>query len=37
MDIIVYTPAEIELLVNEGSFFVAEILTEGEVLYERDD
>ena len=37
MDIIVYTPAEVELLLNEGSFFVAEILTEGKVLYEKDD
>lgn len=34
MGIIVYTPAEIELLVNEGSFFIAEMLTEGKVLYE---
>lgn len=37
MDIIVYTPAEVELLLDEGSFFVAEILTEGKVLYEKAD
>jgi len=37
MDIIVYTPAEVELLVNEGSFFMAEILAEGKMLYEKDN
>ena len=37
MDIIVYTPAEVELLVNEGSFFMAEILAEGKILYEKDN
>ncbi|MBA7655669.1 hypothetical protein ES703_63576 [subsurface metagenome] len=35
MDIIVYTPAEVELLLREGSFFVSEVLTEGKVLYEK--
>ena len=35
MDIIVYTPAEVDLLLREGSFFVSEILTEGKVLYEK--
>jgi predicted nucleotidyltransferase len=34
IDIIVYTPAEVDLLVNEGSSFVAEILTKGKLLYE---
>ena len=37
VDIIVYTPAEVELLLNEGSFFVADILTEGRILYEKTD
>jgi len=37
MDVIVYTPAEVELLLNEGSFFVAEILAEGKALYEKDN
>jgi len=37
MDLIVYTPAEVELLLNEGSFFVAEILAEGKALYEKDN
>ena len=35
MDIIVYTPAEVELLLEEGSFFVSEVLTDGKVLYEK--
>ena len=35
MDIIVYTPAEVDLLLREGSFFVSEVLTDGKVLYEK--
>jgi len=37
VDVIVYTPAEVELLLNEGSFFVAEILAEGKTVYEKDN
>jgi predicted nucleotidyltransferase len=35
VDILVKTPAEIEDAVRHGDFFVREILTRGQVLYER--
>ncbi len=36
MDVLVYTPAEIEGRLRIGDFFIAEILTKGKVLYQRD-
>ena len=36
MDILVYTPAEIEKRLAMGDFFIAEILTKGKVLYQHD-
>ena len=36
MDIFVYTPAELDYLIKQGSQFIAEILEQGKVLYERD-
>jgi len=36
MDILVYTPAEIEKRLAMGDFFIAEILTKGKVLYQYD-
>ena len=35
VDILVKTPAEVERSLAEGDFFVREILSRGEVLYER--
>lgn len=35
LDIIVYTPEEIELSLKRGNPFTKEILTKGKVLYER--
>ncbi len=37
MDIFVYTPEEVEYLVREGSQFIAEILEQGKILYEKDN
>lgn len=36
LDVIVYTPEEIELSLKRGNPFTKEILTKGEVLYERE-
>ena len=36
LDIIVRTPAEIAERLAKGDFFLAEILTKGKVLYQRD-
>ena len=36
MDIIVRTPAEIDERLAKGDFFIAEILSQGKVLYQRD-
>lgn len=33
LDIIVYTPKEVELSLRRGNFFIEEILTKGRVLY----
>jgi len=35
MDILVYTPAEMDALQREKSFFIREILEKGTVLYEH--
>lgn len=35
MDVLVKTPEEIEARLERGSFFLSEILEQGEVLYER--
>jgi len=35
MDILVYTPKEIEQLVEDKSFFIMEIMEKGKTLYER--
>lgn len=35
MDIIIYTPEEIESRLNLGDFFIKKILTQGKVLYEQ--
>jgi predicted nucleotidyltransferase len=37
VDILVKTPAEIEEALRSADFFVREILTRGQVLYERDE
>jgi len=37
MDIFVYTPEEVKYLVGEGSQFIAEILEQGKILYEKDN
>jgi predicted nucleotidyltransferase len=37
MDIFIYTPQELEYLVKQGSQFIAEILEQGKVLYEKDN
>jgi predicted nucleotidyltransferase len=37
VDILVRTPAEIERAVRSGDFFIKEILSQGRVLYERND
>lgn len=36
MDIIVRTPAEIDERLAKGDFFIADILSQGKVLYQRD-
>ncbi len=36
MDVLVYTPAEIEERLAIGDFFIAEILKKGKVLYQRE-
>ena len=36
MDIIVRTPAEMDERLAKGDFFMAEILTKGKVLYQRE-
>ena len=36
MDVLVYTPAEIEERLAIGDFFIDEILTNGKVLYQHD-
>ena len=36
MDVLVYTPAEIEERLAIGDFFIDEILTKGKVLYQHD-
>ena len=36
VDILVKNPAEIQRALAEGDFFIREILTKGQVLYERD-
>ncbi len=35
VDILVKTPAEIDSALSKGDFFIKEILTRGQVLYER--
>ena len=35
IDIFVYTPGEVEYLLEEGSQFIEEILEQGKVLYEK--
>ena len=35
VDILVKTPREIEEAVKQGDFFIQELLTRGQVLYER--
>ena len=37
LDILVKTPAEIAQALERGDFFVREILTQGQTLYERPD
>jgi len=37
MDIFIYTPQELEYLMKHGSPFIAEILEQGKVLYEKDN
>ena len=37
LDILVKTPAEIAQALEEGDFFIREIVTQGQVLYERPD
>jgi len=37
MDIFVYTPQELKYLMKHGSPFIAEILEQGKVLYEKDN
>ena len=36
VDIVVKTPAEIEHALKSGDFFIREILSQGQVAYERD-
>lgn len=36
LDVLVYTPKEIEYLQREGSQFIEDILSSGLVLYEKD-
>ena len=36
MDVLVYTPAEVETRLAMGDYFVQEILERGKVLYQRD-
>ena len=36
MDVLVYTPAELERRLTLGDFFVQEIITNGRILYQRD-
>lgn len=36
VDILVKTPAEIENALNSNDFFIQDILTQGQVLYERN-
>jgi predicted nucleotidyltransferase len=36
MDIIVYTPDEINLLKNNNSLFIADVFKKGKILYERE-
>lgn len=33
LDVIAYTPAELELSLKRGNFFIEEVLTKGRVLY----
>jgi len=35
MDVLVKTPEEVETRLERGSFFLSQILSEGQVLYER--
>lgn len=35
VDILVRTPAEVEQALEQGDFFIREIVTQGKVLYER--
>ncbi len=35
MDILVYTPAEFEQLLNDKSFFILDVMRNGKILYER--
>lgn len=37
IDILVRTPREVEQALQEGDFFIREIVTRGRVLYERRD
>lgn len=37
MDIFIYTPKELKYLMKYGSQFIAEILEQGKVLYEKDN
>ena len=36
MDVIIYTPAEVQKRIEMGDFFVKEILEKGRVLYQND-
>ena len=35
LDVFIYTPGEVEYLLEEGSQFIAEILEQGKILYEK--
>lgn len=37
MDVLVYTPSEIDERIEEGDLFLKKILIEGKVLYEKDE
>jgi hypothetical protein len=37
MDILVKTPEEVSRAMEKGDFFIHEIVTEGQTLYERPD
>ena len=37
LDLLIYTPKEVEMLIREESFFISNILTQGKILYEKDN